>query len=101
MGEHCGEDAQTDQRGQRTDRADDPGGTPRRETGGAGGTMSTGALPARPSPTSDASKKVEIWGGVECTVNRVGDRYFDQLALSGHAERIEEDLERIASLGIR
>lgn len=63
--------------------------------------MNTGALSQRPSSTSGASKKVEIWGGIECTVNRVGDRYFDQLALSGHAERIEEDLERFASLGIR
>ena len=27
---------------------------------------------------------LELWGGVECTVNRVGDRYFDQLERSGH-----------------
>ena len=63
--------------------------------------MNSGALPTRPFPASVASKKVEIWGGIECTVNRVGDSYFDQLALSGHAGRIEQDLERIASLGIR
>ena len=43
---------------------------------------------------------MEIWGGVECTVNRVGGRYFDQLELSGHASRIS-DIDRIASLGIR
>jgi dTDP-4-dehydrorhamnose reductase len=43
---------------------------------------------------------VEIWGGVECTVNRVGERYFDQLAKCGHASRIE-DLDAIAGLGIR
>lgn len=43
---------------------------------------------------------IELWGGVECTVNRVGDRYFDQMALSGHDSR-PEDLEMFASLGIK
>lgn len=43
---------------------------------------------------------MELWGGVECTVNRVGSRYFDQLELSGHGRRAS-DIERIASLGIR
>lgn len=40
-----------------------------------------------------------IWGGVECTHNRVGDRYFDQADLSGHTGR-SSDFEAIASLGI-
>ena len=43
---------------------------------------------------------MELWGGVECTVNRVHDRYFSQLERSGHAGRLD-DLERIAGLGIR
>jgi dTDP-4-dehydrorhamnose reductase len=43
---------------------------------------------------------LEIWGGVECTVNRVGDVWRDQLRLSGHHERLD-DLDRIAALGIR
>src|SRR5438045_455571 len=42
---------------------------------------------------------VELWGGIECTVNRVGDQYFDQLERTGHSTRFE-DLERFASLGI-
>lgn len=42
----------------------------------------------------------ELWGGIECTVNRVGDQFFDQLKKNGHHERIE-DLDRIAQLGIR
>lgn len=42
----------------------------------------------------------ELWGGHECTVNRVGDRFVDQTALTGHSERIE-DLERFAGLGIK
>ena len=43
---------------------------------------------------------MELWGGVECTVNRVGARYRDQMRLSGHHDR-PEDLDRIAALGIR
>jgi dTDP-4-dehydrorhamnose reductase len=46
------------------------------------------------------SGELEVWGGVECTVNRVGDGYFDQLAASGHADR-PEDLERFKALGLR
>lgn len=42
----------------------------------------------------------ELWAGVECTVNRVGDRYFDQLAQNGHATRLS-DLDLFASLGIQ
>ena len=44
--------------------------------------------------------RIELWGGMECTVNRVGDRHFDQFAKSGHLERIE-DLDLVAELGIR
>ena len=43
---------------------------------------------------------LEIWGGVECSVNRVGDQFFDQLVWSGHDTRIG-DLAAFASLGIR
>jgi len=42
----------------------------------------------------------EIWAGLECTINRVGDRYFDQMALTGHDAR-PEDLDRLAALGVR
>jgi dTDP-4-dehydrorhamnose reductase len=42
---------------------------------------------------------IELWGGVECTVNRVGDQFFDQLKRSGHDERLS-DLELFAELGI-
>jgi dTDP-4-dehydrorhamnose reductase len=35
---------------------------------------------------------------MECTVNRVGERYFDQIERSGHARR-PDDIERFASLG--
>src|SRR5215208_3505483 len=43
---------------------------------------------------------MELWAGVECTVNRVGDKYSDQLERSGHALR-SRDLERLAALGLR
>ncbi|RNI26066.1 dTDP-4-dehydrorhamnose reductase [Rufibacter latericius] len=43
---------------------------------------------------------IELWGGVECTVNRVGDQYFDQLAQSGHAHRLS-DLDLFSELGIK
>lgn len=43
---------------------------------------------------------LELWGGHECTVNRVGDAYMDQTVLSGHQERIE-DLDRFAELGVK
>jgi dTDP-4-dehydrorhamnose reductase len=42
----------------------------------------------------------EVWGGAEYTCNRVGECYFDQMNLSGHAERAR-DLESFAALGIR
>jgi dTDP-4-dehydrorhamnose reductase len=46
-----------------------------------------------------SSPRLEMWGGVECTVNRVHDRWFDQIARSGHHRR-PADLERFAALGI-
>ena len=43
--------------------------------------------------------ELELWAGVECTVNRVGDQYFNQIERSGHFERLS-DLEKFAELGI-
>jgi dTDP-4-dehydrorhamnose reductase len=45
-------------------------------------------------------KALELWAGPECTVNRVGDSYRDQLVTSGFAERLD-DLDRLAGLGVR
>ncbi|MFS8065328.1 MAG: sugar nucleotide-binding protein [Byssovorax sp.] len=50
------------------------------------------------SPEDKAA--IELWAGIECTVNRVGSTYFDQLERNGHARRIE-DLDRLAELGVR
>ena len=43
----------------------------------------------------------EIWGGIEPTLNRVNDQYFDQCVFSGHYDRSLSDFEQIASLGIK
>jgi dTDP-4-dehydrorhamnose reductase len=52
---------------------------------------------ARPAPPATP---LEIWGGLECTVNRVEEAYFSQLDRNGHAHR-DGDIERFAALGIR
>ena len=50
------------------------------------------------NPVSE--RAIEVWGGLECTVNRVGDRWLDQIERCGHAERVT-DLDLVAKLGIR
>ena len=54
--------------------------------------------PIRPGAPSVAPS-LELWGGVECTINRVHDTYFRQLERNGHLTR-PGDLERFAGLGI-
>ncbi|MGB8194158.1 MAG: family 1 glycosylhydrolase [Chitinophagaceae bacterium] len=44
--------------------------------------------------------KPEIWGGVECTINRIGDVFRDQLEYTGYYER-ENDIDLFAGLGIK
>ncbi len=46
------------------------------------------------------SPDLEIWGGVECSVVRVGDVYRDNVRRSGHHDR-KDDLDRFAALGLR
>ncbi|MFY8104163.1 MAG: family 1 glycosylhydrolase [Ramlibacter sp.] len=61
---------------------------------------------AGPAPADGAATgqglhaPLQLWAGPECTVNRVGDRYSDQLARNGFAHRLE-DMDRLAQLGIR
>ncbi|HWI12827.1 MAG TPA: dTDP-4-dehydrorhamnose reductase, partial [Burkholderiales bacterium] len=49
---------------------------------------------------SAAATRLELWGGIEATLNRVGDEYYSQLDRSGHHARVD-DLDRCAKLGIR
>lgn len=44
--------------------------------------------------------KLMLWGGIECTVNRVGDHYQDQVVRSGHHDRLD-DLDCLTELGLR
>jgi dTDP-4-dehydrorhamnose reductase len=43
-------------------------------------------------------RSLAAWAGIECTVNRVGDVYYDQSVRTGHHDRLA-DLDLIASLG--
>jgi len=49
---------------------------------------------------TDSQPDLALWGGLECTVNRVRDDYFSQMDRNGHAGRLQ-DIERFASLGIQ
>jgi dTDP-4-dehydrorhamnose reductase len=51
-------------------------------------------------PDDGHAPNLELWGGHECTVNRVGDRWFDQTVRTGHQDRIE-DLALFADMGIK
>jgi dTDP-4-dehydrorhamnose reductase len=43
---------------------------------------------------------MQLWGGLESTIVRIGDSFRDEFVETGHRDRIE-DLDRIAALGIR
>ena len=57
-------------------------------------------MPPRREPQREPQREREIWGGLECTVNRILGSYTCQMSKNGHATR-RDDLERFASLGIR
>src|SRR4028118_1864424 len=50
-------------------------------------------MPHRPTP-------LELWGGVECTIARVGEDWRDQTQETGHDVR-PEDIDLMAELGVR
>ncbi|KAB7732536.1 family 1 glycosylhydrolase [Rudanella paleaurantiibacter] len=52
-----------------------------------------------PTFATDA-QPLALWGGLECTVNRVGDQYGDQIVRTGHHDRLD-DLGQLADLGLR
>src|SRR3954467_2679719 len=47
-----------------------------------------------------AAAPLELWGGVECTVVRIGDEYRNQVLETGHSARLP-DIDAIAELGIQ
>lgn len=52
------------------------------------------------SPLALFQSPLALWGGIECTIARVGDVFRNQVRETGHADRIG-DLDAIAALGIR
>ena len=44
--------------------------------------------------------RLELWGGVECSIRRVQDDFSDQTRLSGHRQRLS-DLDELPELGLR
>ena len=44
---------------------------------------------------------LEVWGGVECSVVRVGDEWRDQVRETGHHRRGVRDIDAAAGLGLR
>ena len=50
--------------------------------------------------TTCAASPLELWGGIECSVVRIGDDYRNQLVDTGHASRFA-DLDAMADLGIK
>ena len=43
---------------------------------------------------------LELWGGVECTLVRIGDDYRDQIVETGHSSRLS-DIDAMAELGVK
>src|SRR5690349_3920544 len=50
-------------------------------------------------PTSSQTGKIEIWGGLECTINRVENRFYDQFEYG--KVYAQPQREAIADLGIK
>ena len=46
------------------------------------------------------TKPIELWGGIECTVVRIGDDFRNQVLETGHSARMA-DLDAIADLGVK
>jgi dTDP-4-dehydrorhamnose reductase len=53
---------------------------------------------AHPPPIQ--ATPLQLWGGLECSVNRVGDTYFRQTERNGQRQH-GDDIDRFASLGIQ
>lgn len=51
-------------------------------------------------PEGRLQARLQVWGGIECSHVRIGDRIRDQLAEGGHRGR-RGDLDRVAALGVQ
>lgn len=59
-----------------------------------------GAAPGGPARLWAAAAPVGIWGGLECSVARIGDDYRDLLAETGHCD-CSQNLDAFAQAGFR
>ncbi|MEO5773758.1 MAG: family 1 glycosylhydrolase [Sphingomicrobium sp.] len=50
--------------------------------------------------TAGPGAPLELWGGVECTVLRIGEEFRNQVVETGHAARMS-DLDEMAKLGVK
>lgn len=50
--------------------------------------------------TEKRNNSPELWGGIECTINRVQENFFDQLDYAGHYQRTG-DIDILAVVGIQ
>ena len=62
--------------------------------------MTADSMTADPGRPVALPAPLQLWGGVEGSVVRVGDAWRDQVRETGHQDRIG-DLDRVAALGIR
>jgi dTDP-4-dehydrorhamnose reductase len=51
--------------------------------------------------TNNIPSSPELWGGIECTINRVGNKYRDQLFELGHYARKSADIHLISKLNVK
>jgi len=52
------------------------------------------------SSAESSSRGIELWGGFECTIVRVGEDYRDQTKETGHHAR-PDDIDLIADMGVK
>jgi dTDP-4-dehydrorhamnose reductase len=71
-----------------------------RYTGTAGTSIRRAGQRSMPTSSRFDGRPLMLWGGHECTLNRVGDRYSDQSELSGYIDRAD-DIEAFAELGLQ
>jgi dTDP-4-dehydrorhamnose reductase len=50
--------------------------------------------------SAGGGRPLELWGGVECTLVRIGDDYRDQVRETGHSSRLS-DIDAMAKLGVK
>jgi len=64
------------------------------------GSPGTSAVAGAQFAPGAAQPPLQLWGGCECTINRVGEVFYDQSRVNGHDER-DDDVARVAGLGIK